>query len=600
MLQKLRIGPRLILLIVVQLLILMGVGTTALLEVNAATTSMVRLNAIASTIVQLSTVNAVIQRDLLGTAQGAYSANLTWSDARSKLDEARKDFAEAWGRFGGEDWGDTKELSERLAPLAADVQVAMDKLGELFDKQDREPLGRFVARDLPVLIDPFVDALDAMSAEQVQIEQETFAAAVQTGRSFLLLTGFVIAVGVLLTGVVGITIFGTIARPISRISATVRRVAAGQYEARTGLTGGDELGVLGQALDGLLEDKVAVLVEAEKEHEQLNDSVLRLLRAVSKLSQRDLTVRAPVTEDVTGPVADALNQLAEETGMVLGQVTTIADQVEAAAAQVSLQARAVSETAASQEREVDTTSNELTAAAERLRAIAEAARRVNQTADMTTNTIKGAVQTVGATLAGMAEIREAIQETGKRIKRLAERSQEISGIVDIINGIAERTTVLALNASMQAASAGEAGRGFAVVADEVQRLAENARNATGQIAMLVKNIQIETNDTISTMDRTIGQVVEGSRLAEKAGAEMTTTQQRTAELVEAIAEIAAGSDDQARIASNLRDRAVAILERTRETGEQLVAQLRQSQNLADYSKQLLESVRVFKVQADAA
>jgi methyl-accepting chemotaxis protein len=193
----------------------------------------------------------------------------------------------------------------------------------------------------------------------------------------------------------------------------------------------------------------------------------------------------------------------------------------------------------------------------------------------------------------MSEIRETIHETEKRIKRLGERSQEISGIVDIINNIAERTHVLALNASMQAAAAGEAGRGFSVVADEVQRLAESSRNATSQISALVKNIQVETNDTIATMDKTIEQVVDGSRLAERAGEQMKDTQDTTANLVKVVEQIAMASQQQARISNELREHALSIQSSSEETGRQLEEQVEETDRLVEYARQLIESVRVF-------
>ena len=118
---------------------------------------------------------------------------------------------------------------------------------------------------------------------------------------------------------------------------------------------------------------------------------------------------------------------------------------------------------------------------------------------------------------GMDRIRETIQETSKRIKRLGESSQEIGDIVELINDIAEQTNILALNAAIQAAMAGEAGRGFAVVADEVQRLAERSSNATKQIEALVKTIQTDTNEAVISMEQSTAGVVNGARLAEESG-----------------------------------------------------------------------------------
>jgi methyl-accepting chemotaxis protein len=325
--------------------------------------------------------------------------------------------------------------------------------------------------------------------------------------------------------------------------------------------------------------------------------VIALLRAVSQLSRRDLTVRVPVTEDVTGPVADAINQLAAETGRVLADVSRVADQVAAASEQVKSKAESVNAVATTQHSEALDTAEKLNRASERLTDIAKLAQQCDELAQRAAQNTESAVTTVTGTLQGMTDIREVIQETGKRIKRLGERSQEISGIVDIINKIAERTTVLALNASMQAAAAGDAGRGFGVVADEVQRLAENTRNAAGQIGALIKSMQVETHDTMGTMENAIAQVVEGSKMAEVAGKQIGATQGATAALVKSVRQIAASSQEQAQLSVTLRDRARTILSGVRTTGEQVSEQLQQTVNLSEFSRRLLESVRVFKLPA---
>lgn len=399
----------------------------------------------------------------------------------------------------------------------------------------------------------------------------------------------------LVGGIAGFFFFGRIAAPISHMEATVTKVAEGDFTARADIKTGDELETLSNAFNGLLEDRLSALAKAEKENELLNNSIIELLKASFQLSQRDLTVQVPVTEDVTGPLADAINQMATETSKVLLNVRRITDDVEAASNQVKVQGDNVSKVAEAEREVVDTTMAELSAAAEAMNKIAEVAQSCNEIASQATQTTQTALTTVNRTVDGMGEIRESIHETEKRIKRLGERAQEISGIVDIINNIAERTHVLALNASMQAAAAGEAGRGFSVVADEVQRLAESSRNATSQISALVKNIQVETNDTIATMDKTIGQVVEGSKLAERAGEQMKDTKNTTANLVQVVEQIAMASRQQAQISNDLRERAGTIQLSTHETAKQLEEQTIQTDRLVEYSKQLIESVRVFKL-----
>jgi methyl-accepting chemotaxis protein len=202
---------------------------------------------------------------------------------------------------------------------------------------------------------------------------------------------------------------------------------------------------------------------------------------------------------------------------------------------------------------------------------------------------------VNETVKGMEGIRESIAEAEKRIKRLGERSQEITGIVNLINTIAERTHVLALNASMQAAAAGDAGRGFAVVAEEVQRLAESSRQATQQIAQLVNNIQIETSDTINTVNKTIAQVVSGSEIAARSGAQMRETQQSTASRVELVKRITSAAQVQMKITTELRNRVHQIGASTEKTAAEILLQSEATADLSKSADRLVESVRVFKL-----
>jgi methyl-accepting chemotaxis protein len=419
---------------------------------------------------------------------------------------------------------------------------------------------------------------------------------VHTVFSVVLVTSAIVVIASLAFMAMGLT------RALRRLQYTVARVTAGDMSTRTQMKPGDELATLGQAFDTLLdertiyeEDRATRLAEAEREHEELNDSVISLLHAVSQLSQRDLTVQIPVAGDVTGPVADALNQLAADTAAVLGAVTQISDRVATASQHVKLQSDTVRTLASNEREQVTQTATQLAAAASAMNGIAELAQECNRAAEHAITQTQTALATVTDTVDGINAIRNTIHETEKRIKRLGERSQEISGAVSLINSIADRTHVLALNASMQAAAAGEAGRGFAIVADEVQRLAENARQATEQIARLVNNIQGETKDALAVMNTVISQVVDGSRLAGEAGEQMRQTQESTAELVASVRQIAQGSQQQAQVSDVLRDRAQEIVQSTVQTSEQLAAQNTQTVRLLEYTTNLVKTVRVFKL-----
>ncbi len=400
-------------------------------------------------------------------------------------------------------------------------------------------------------------------------------------------------------------------RSLRRLQSTVQAVTAGDLEARTQMHQDDELGRLGNAFDALLDERVsrqaeiereraARLAEAESENEALNNSVVALLQAVAQLSQRDLTIKVPVANDVTGPVADALNMLTDETAKVLVDVTHISNAVATASQTVKTQSDTVVTLANTEREQVVQTADQLAAAAATMNHIADLAQTCNTVAEHAIQRTQVALETVTSTVDGINTIRDTIRETEKRIKRLGERSQEISGAVSLINSIAERTHILALNASMHAASAGEAGRGFAVVAEEVQRLAENARQATEQIANLVHNIQTETMDTVTTMNTVISQVVEGSRLAEQASEQMRVTQQTTSELVTSVQQIAAGSQSQAQVSNELRNRAGQIVESTLRTRQQLEEQDVQTASLLDYASRLVQAVRIFRLPGQPA
>jgi methyl-accepting chemotaxis protein len=596
MLRKLGIGSRLILLIAVQAFILLAIGATALFGLDLAARSTNVLNRNVTEGTQLDYVADTLRGDLLQTVYQLNSGAITWAEGRERLAFARTRFEEDWNGFArGVTLDDAEFLRDTMDPGLQSVRTAFEELERLLETEDRSNLQLFVVNEFSELVEPLLNALIASSSQRQLASEETFRRSLEDNQRLLFTSLAVIVVGVLLAAVIGVLIYRSITQPIARIADTVSQVAGGDYSVRSAVQGEDELGQLGVALDALLEDKVQSLARSEREAEQLNDSVLQLLEAVAQMSERDLTVSVPVTPDVAGPVADAINQLAEETGAVLRQVSQIARAVAQAAAHVNRRSAAVNESAGKQRTQIESAARELASASQVLGRIAQLAQQCGDIARGTTETTQSAVETVNGTVSGMNEIRDAIQETGKRIKRLGERSQEITSIVEIINSIAERTHVLALNASMQAAAAGDAGRGFAVVADEVQRLSESSREATAQIAGLIKSIQVDTNDTVVTMDRTIAQVVDGSRMAESAGQRMQETQAATGRLVQAVLRIAAGSQQQAKISAELRDRAQGIVAGTAATAKQLTTQLGETRKMVQYAKALTESVQVFKL-----
>jgi twitching motility protein PilJ len=404
----------------------------------------------------------------------------------------------------------------------------------------------------------------------------------------------IIVVGILVAGVL-MLLAQRMRRSLNRLHNTVQLVSAGDFSARSRLASGDELGALSDAFDNLLDERVATLSRVEKENEELNDSIISLMGVVAQLSQKDLRVKAEVAEDVTGPMADAVNLMTSETIKVLTRIREVSVQVEQVANTVRTQGVKVTEVASKERQLVQESADELKEAGVTMTKLAKEAKGANQSAGVAMSHTRNAREAVSTTVDSIEQIREIIRETEKRIKRLGERSQEITGAVNLINTIAERTHILALNASMHAASAGEAGRGFAVVADEVQRLAENSRGATSDIASMVNAIRVETADTVDAMNRVIAQVADGTRLAQVAGERMQETETTTANLVTVVGEIAQAAEQQARRALELIKLSQVILKSTELTGQELVEQSAQTINLVEFANSLREAVGVFKL-----
>jgi len=395
----------------------------------------------------------------------------------------------------------------------------------------------------------------------------------------------------------GLRLARSINIPLAQVQDTVLKVGAGDLDARTGLRSEDEIGQLAKAFDGLLDEKVAELARAQKENEELNNSVIEIMTSVAQLAQRDLNVRVPVSEDVTGAVSDAINMMTGSTARALKEVNSISSQVSDSSIRVKQRADNVLKLADETSNQANAASAELSTTANALRQIGEQAQGAGREAERALSTTSEALSVVRATVDGITASRDQIRETEKRVKRLAERSQEISSAVSIIGQIAERTSVLALNASMQAVAAGEAGRGFAVVADEVKRLAENAREATQQIAGLVGAIQTDTSETLQAMNGTITQVVEITRLADRAGSQMNDTRAATESLVNSVRAISQTTQAQGEASQRLLARAYELISASQRTLEEIEQQRGDTEDLNQSASALVKTVSEFRLPA---
>jgi twitching motility protein PilJ len=336
-------------------------------------------------------------------------------------------------------------------------------------------------------------------------------------------------------------------------------------------------------------------LEAKRVNDANQAAILRLMNELQTVAEGDLTQQATVTEDITGAIADSVNYTVEELRSLVAQVQGVATRVAETTQQVEANSTELLAASTEQLREIRDTGESVLQMAGRINAVSAQAQETAQVARQSRQAAESGLRAVQDTIGGMNAIRDQIQETSKRIKRLGESSQEIGEITELISDITEQTNVLALNAAIQAASAGEAGRGFSVVAEEVQRLAERSADATRQIAALVKAIQTDTQDAVAAMERSTQGVVEGAQLSDNAGAALADIDRVSRRLADLIAQISREATAEANsanvVAANIQH-IFAVTEQTEE-GTRSTAQM--VRELSRTAEELRQSVERFKI-----
>lgn len=515
-------------------------------------------------------INSPSSSNRSSTLQNMTKFNTLLEDAESSLTTEQK-----------------QQLSEQIGLAAS---RALNLVDELF-------LANQALEQQQANMETLINSLTSGASEMLQNAIDAALATDQKSQAAVTAVIFLVAMG----AAIGIYfIYKSIVFPMVHIQGVIARINRGKTKARVKVMNNDELADLGRAFNKLFDERINQLETQSIENERLNNSIISLIRALGAIANKDLTVKVPVSSDITGTISDAVNLLTSETGKTLFEVKNISREVNATSNMLQDQSKLVMQFAESERMQIVATSKALRVLAAAMNEVAKQAEQADKSATRAIESTQSAKETVSKSVSGILTIRETISETEKRTKRLGERSQEISGIVNLINTIAERTHILALNASMHAASAGEAGKGFAVVAEEVQRLAESARKSTDDIAAMVNNIRVETSDTVTIMNKLISQVADESRLAEQAGREMEQTERATRDLVKTVKEIAAQAVQQAAVADRIKDRASIIKNFTDKTEKQLQEQKVFTDNLRQYAAALVAEVDQFTLPQDEA
>jgi methyl-accepting chemotaxis protein len=416
-------------------------------------------------------------------------------------------------------------------------------------------------------------------------------------------TALLLAVGAVVLALLGgvvvwMRLTSKLLQPVTSLAEFSEVAGQGDFKARVDISSDDDFGFIAQNLN-IMTERAAQAKSNQELQDGLQRSVTEFLTIVSQIARGDLTLRGKVTNDALGNVVDSVNYMLDNFAKVLERVRTAAIDVSTSANQILASSEAMAKGAAQQDQEITNTSSaveELTVSMKQVsnnaEASAEAARRALDAAEQGNRAVRD-------TLEGMQRIRASVQATAKKIKSLGDRSLEISEIINVINDITEQTNLLALNAAIEAARAGEAGRGFAVVADEVRKLAEHSRTATKDIAALIKAIQAETNEAVVVMEEGTREVEVGARLADQAGKALEAISSVVRQSAELVQEISLASKQQVRGTEGVANAMQIISGITRQTSQGTRQTARTVEEMVKLSEQLNDALSQFRIQKTA-
>jgi methyl-accepting chemotaxis protein len=386
----------------------------------------------------------------------------------------------------------------------------------------------------------------------------------------------------------------TITSQIDEINALFGRISVGDLTARAAVRSRDELGQMTEALNSVL-DNTLNLVQSSEERDRIQQSIHKLLDEIAGVAEGDLTLEAEVTAEITGAIADSFNYMIGELRTLIAQVQNTTLQVSAATNYISQTTDTLAEGSEKQSSDVIAASMAVESMASAIQQVSESAEKAARVSAAALETSQRGAQVVAKSIAGMESIRNQVQDTSKRIKRLGESSQEIGEISQVIGELADRTSMLAMNASIQASMAGEAGRGFAVVATEVEGLAEQATEATNRISALIQAIQEDTTAAVASMEDTTKEVVDGSALTNEAGKSLVQIETVSRNLSQLIESIADASERQARSSESVAQAMSGISAVQRETAQGAREGAMAIRNLTALADELRNSVSRFKI-----
>jgi len=353
------------------------------------------------------------------------------------------------------------------------------------------------------------------------------------------------------------------------------------------------------SIAALLIGVVMALVMGTLIARSINQGVAALVKASARLADGDLTVHVPVKgKDELCRVGSSFNQMASQFSHLISEVNASSDQVNqtadglsAAASQVAQGSRLQSEQAAAAANSVE----QLNAA---FKEIAATSVDIVSAANNARELSNRGNQVVGSVVQGIEKVAKTVSESAASISDLGQRSTQIGQILSVIKDIADQTNLLALNAAIEAARAGEQGRGFAVVADEVRKLAERTTSATAEISTMVGAIQNDTQQAVATMRQSSDDVRDGVALANEAGNALKDINHSVEQVVGMIGHIADSTRTQSEASESLTATVEEIARMAEENRHAIEQAVSASREMTNRSKGLQGIISRFQLQAD--
>ncbi len=413
-------------------------------------------------------------------------------------------------------------------------------------------------------------------------------------RNLLLVIMGVGVVALIMLSILTLILTAITIAPVRDLMRVAEALGRGDLSKKAIVKTADELGQLGDTLNRTI-DRLQGLVQTEYDRDKMQHQVMDLLSVVSTAAEGDLTIKAEVTADALGSVADAFNLMITGLTTLVTHASNVATEIQRSAGDILRSADSMRMGAEQQASQIRNASEAVNAMSRTTQRMAENAEAATQTSVKATQAAVIGGAAVTETIKGMQRIRATVQSTGKKIKGLGERSLEIGAIIEVINEIATQTNLLALNAAIEAARAGEQGRGFAVVADEVRKLAERAARATKDITGLIKGIQVETSEAVTVMEEGTREVEEGTKLADQAGAALREIEQIVKQSATLMTDITRAAADQVQSTSSVVKTMDTISNLTQETTLGVQDTVATINNLADLTKRLNEAINRFKI-----